>query len=74
MFNPMLQVRTGITIGKKSFKKAFAKFMKALKENRLSADDFGVITDAKGELGNVDEDDYWYDNKGNRITGAEYRL
>ena len=55
------------------FQKAFAKFMKALKENRLSADDFGVITDAKGELGNVDEDDYWYENKGNRITGAEYR-
>lgn len=57
----------------KEFQKAFVKFMEALKENRLSADDFGVITDAKGKLGNVDEDDYWYDNKGNRITGIEYR-
>lgn len=47
--------------------------MEALKNDRLSADDFGTITDSKGELGNIDEDDYWYDNKGNRITGTEYR-
>lgn len=26
-----------------------------------------------GELNNVDEDDYWYDNKGNRISGTKYR-
>ena len=47
--------------------------MDALKKDRLSADDFGNITDSKGELGNVDGDDYWYNNKGNRISGAEYR-
>ena len=41
--------------------------------DRLSADDFGTIYDSKGELGNADNDDYWYDNKGNRISGAEYR-
>ena len=47
--------------------------MDALKKDRLSADDFGAIYDSKGELGNADEDDYWYDNKGNRISGMEYR-
>ena len=55
------------------FRKAYGRFMEALKNDRLSADDFGTITDSKGELGNIDEDDYWYDNKGNRITGTEYR-
>lgn len=55
------------------FQKAFKKFMIALEENRLSADDFGTLIDSKGELGNIDEDDYWYDNKGNRISGTEYR-
>lgn len=55
------------------FINSYEKYMAALKENRLSTTDFGSIIDSKGELGNVDEDDYWYDNKGNRITGAEYR-
>ena len=55
------------------FRKAYGRFIEALKNDRLSADDFGTITDSKGELGNIDEDDYWYDNKGNRITGTEYR-
>lgn len=41
--------------------------------SQLPLVDFGNITDSKGELGNVDGDDYWYDNKGNRISGAEYR-
>lgn len=55
------------------FRKAYERFMEALKKDRLSTDDFGSITDSKGELSNIDEDDYWYDNKGNRITGAEYK-
>jgi len=41
------------------FRKAYGRFMEALKNDRLSADDFGTITDSKGELGNIDEDDYW---------------
>ena len=55
------------------FRNAYGKYMDALKKDRLSADDFGTIYDSKGELGNADNDDYWYDNKGNRISGAEYR-
>lgn len=48
--------------------------MDVLKKDRLFVDDFGIIYDFKGELGNVDNDDYWYDNKGNRISGVEYRV
>ena len=55
------------------FRNAYGKYMDALKKDRLSADDFGTIYDSKGELENADNDDYWYDNKGNRISGAEYR-
>lgn len=55
------------------FKKAYERYIDALKKDRLSADVAGTIFDSKGELGNVDEDDCWYDNKGNRITGTEYR-
>lgn len=58
---------------REEFRNAYERYMDALKKDRLSADDFGNITDSKGELGNVDGDDYWYDNKGNRISGAEYR-
>lgn len=68
-----LSYQNWIYYWQEEFQKAFAKFMTALKENRLSADSFGAITDSKGELCNVDEDDYWYDNRGNRITGEEYR-
>lgn len=59
------------------FKTSYNKYMNALNDsqypNRLYTNDFGSIIDTKGELGNDDEDDYWYDNKGNRITGKEYR-
>ena len=58
---------------REEFSNAYERYMDALKKDRLSADDFGNITDSKGELGNVDGDDYWYNNKGNRISGAEYR-
>lgn len=58
---------------KDEFKKAFIKYMDALEKNRLYTDDFGTIIDSEGKLGNVDDYDYWYDNKGNRITGTEYR-
>lgn len=55
------------------FRKAYEKIMEALKNNRLSADDFGTIYDSKGEISNIDDDDYWYDSEGNRISGTEYR-
>ena len=55
------------------FKRAYWKFMEALEQDRLYANDFGDIYDSKGLLSGVDEDDYWYDNKGNRITGTEYK-
>lgn len=58
---------------KDEFKKAFVKYMDTLEKNRLYTDDFGTIIDSEGKLGNVDDYDYWYDNKGNRITGTEYR-
>lgn len=58
---------------REEFIKAYNKVIAALKEDgRLSADDFGTIIDSKGELGNIDEDDYWYDKRGNRISGREY--
>ena len=33
---------------------------------------FGNMTDTKGEFSNQDYDDYWYDNRGQRISGYEY--
>lgn len=59
---------------REEFRNAYERFMNALKQDRLYADDFGIIYDSKGVLGNTtDKDDYWYDKKGNRISGAEYR-
>lgn len=56
------------------FRHSYLIIIEALKdENRLSADSFGTITDKEGQISNADKDDYWYDNKGNRITGLEYR-
>lgn len=55
------------------FKNAYNRYMDALKKDRLTTDDFGAIIDSGGELGNVDEDDYWYNKKGNIISGEEYR-
>lgn len=49
--------------------------------NRFSTDDFGTISDTQGLLSNKDNDDidpigseYYYDNKGNRITSDDYNL
>lgn len=59
------------------FQHAYQKIMNAFDDPRdpyrFHTDDFGVIIDKKGEISNQDDDDYWYDKKGNRITGAEYR-
>ena len=40
---------------------------------RFYTNDFGTLIDSKGEFDNNDVDDYWYDKKGNKITGYEYQ-
>lgn len=57
------------------FKEAYNHFIKHFsdptKPYNFSADAFGTITDRDGLI--KPDADYWYDKKGNRITGAEYR-
>ena len=57
------------------FQDAFNHFIKQFsdptKPYNFSADAFGRITDREGLI--KPDADYWYDKKGNRITGAEYR-
>lgn len=59
------------------FQNAYNRYMKAFKDpnnpHRFYTDDFGTLIDTKGEFNSNDVDDYWYDNKGNKITGYEYR-
>lgn len=57
---------------REEFRCSYMKYIEALKEDRLSADSFGTITDSAGKLGNADGYDYWYDKDGNRITNMEY--
>ena len=58
------------------FQHAYTRFMAALDDPRnpyrFYSDDFGNMTDTKGEFNNQDYDDYWYDNRGQRISGYEY--
>lgn len=58
------------------FKNAYTKYINVLSDPndpyRLSTNDFGTLLDSNGELNNVDSDDFWYDQKGNAITGYEY--
>lgn len=58
------------------FKNAYTKYINALSDPndpyRFYTNDFGSLMDSKGELNNVDSDDFWYDQKGNAITGYEY--
>ena len=58
------------------FQHAYTRIMAALDDPRnpyrFYSDDFGNMTDTKGELNNQDYDDYWYDNRGQRISGYEY--
>lgn len=54
------------------FKHAYYKYLKAIEEGRIYTNDFGNLWDTAGKLNNFDEDDYYYDKKGNRITGDEY--
>ena len=63
---------------RKEFINAYEKFLSALTDPtdpyRLYTNEFGTIMDTKGQLGNEDDDDYWYDKKGNQITGDKYRM
>jgi hypothetical protein len=59
------------------FKNAYFRIMELFDDpknpNRFYSNEFGTMTDNEGELDNTDMDDYWYDKKGKRITGEEYR-
>lgn len=59
------------------FKNAYFRFLNAFTDqsqpNRFYTDEFGSIIDRNGVFNDEDLDDYWYDNRGNRITGTEYR-
>ena len=59
------------------FKHAYFRIMELFDDpknpNRFYSNEFGTMTDNEGELDNTDMDDYWYDKKGKRITGEEYR-
>ena len=58
------------------FQNAYTRFMAAFDDPRdpyrFSSNDFGVLNDSKGDFSNRDWDDYWYDKKGQRISGYEY--
>lgn len=70
---------------KEEFTTAFDKYLNGLKEQmdsgveRFSTNNYGRITDLKGELSNTDDDgidpsgsEYYYNNKGERITTDDY--
>ena len=58
------------------FQHAYTRYMAALDDPRnpyrFYSDDFGNMTDSKGEFNNQDYDDYWYDNREQRNSGYEY--
>lgn len=63
---------------KEEWKHAYTNFTNALQEDinngggRFSTDEFGTITDTKGEFSNTDSDNYYYNNKGQQISQADY--
>ena len=63
---------------KEEWKHAYTKFTNALQEDinngggRFSTDEFGTITDTKGEFSNTDSDNYYYNNKGQQISQEDY--
>lgn len=70
---------------KEEFTAAFDRYLNGLKEQmssgveRFSTNNYGRITDLKGELSNTDDDgidpsgsEYYYNNKGERITTDDY--
>lgn len=63
---------------KEEWKHAYTNFTNALQEDinngggRFSTDEFGTITDIKGEFSNTDSDNYYYNNKGQQISQEDY--
>lgn len=63
---------------KEEWKHAYTNFINALQEDinngggRFSTDEFGTITDTKGEFSNTDSDNYYYNNKGQQISQEDY--
>lgn len=63
---------------KEEWKHAYTDFTNALQEDinngggRFSTDEFGTITDTKGEFSNTDSDNYYYNNKGQQISQEDY--
>lgn len=72
---------------KQEFMNAYSRYLTGLQDqlanntNRFTTDDFGSIIDSTGALSNTDNDDidpvgseYYYDNKGNRITTGDFNM
>lgn len=63
---------------KEEWKHAYTNFTNALQEDinngggRFSTDEFGTITDTKGEFSNIDSDNYYYNSKGQQISQEDY--
>lgn len=63
---------------KEEWKHAYTNFTNALQEDinngggRFSTDEFGTITDTKGEFSNTDSDNYYYNDKGQQISQEDY--
>lgn len=70
---------------KQEFMNSYNRYLTGLQEqlanntNRFTTDDFGSIIDSTGALSNTDNDnidpvgsEYYYDNKGNRITSDDF--
>lgn len=70
---------------KQEFMNSYNRYLAGLQEqlanntNRFTTDDFGSIIDSTGALSNADNDsidpvgsEYYYDNKGNRITSDDF--
>lgn len=70
---------------KQEFMNSYNRYLTGLQEqlanntNRFTTDDFGSIIDSTGVLSNADNDnidpvgsEYYYDNKGNRITSDDF--
>lgn len=72
---------------RQEFMNAYNRYLTGLQEqlanntNRFTTNDFGSIIDSTGALSNTDDDnidsvgsEYYYDNKGNRITTNDFNL
>lgn len=54
------------------FRKAYKRYIDALEQRQLSADEFGKITDSSGNLDDVDQDRYYYNDRGDQINANAY--